>query len=273
MLPLGLRVLLGEAENPPVSMMSQPNCRATISDWLDFNGLTREAVLRQLALIEPQDGAAFDRSEAQTQLGLTADEAWALCAASMRKTFPVMKQEIDHVETNVLKCLQPKSVKHPKPFTYDLGFQKLPFVSLHYQDRPADLLKMAHEFGHAMQIVASWQSGEKQMPPVARECCAFNAELALLNAQNEKVKALLACHQADSAVYFGEDKAALESALLVDRSPYRYCWNYPLARQFTARLINSRKTDHAVAIFRAGQGGGQLLAQLIANVGAKGIAA
>ncbi len=269
MFPLGLKVLLGEVENPPVSEASRPKHQATIADWLEFNGLTREAVLRQLALIEPLDGDAFDRSEVQPHLGLTADEAWALCAAVMRAAFPGLKPEIDKIETWAPKCLQPKSTKHSKPFTYDLGFQKLPFVSLHYQDRPADLLAMAHEFGHAVQIVASWQSGEGQMPPVARECCAFMAELALLNAQKGKAEVLLVCHQADDIAYFGENKAALEDAFFEDYSPYRYDWNYPLARQLAARLMKARGTDQAVAIFRAGQGGGQL----IANVEAEGLAA
>lgn len=273
MFPLGLRVLLGEAEYPPVSKMSQPKGQATISDWLEFNGLTREAVLRQLALIEPLDGDAFDKSEVQSHLGLMADEAWALCAAAMREAFPSLSSAIDQIEANAPKCLQPKNTKHPKPFTYDFGFQSLPFVSLHYLGRPADLLSMAHEFGHAVQIVASWPSRVGQMPPVARECCAFIAELVLLNAQKGKAEVLLVCHQADDVAYFGENKAALEDAFFDDHSPYRYDWNYPLARQLAARLMKARGTDLAVAIFRAGQGGGQLLAQLIANVEAEELAA
>lgn len=271
MFPLGLKVLLGEAENPPVSKMSQPKRQVTIADWLKFNGLTRKAVLRQLALIKWVD--APDSSELQFHLGLTTDEAWALCAAAMRAAFPSLKSEIDKIEVEAPKCLQPKSTKHPKPFTYDLGFQTLPFVCLHYHDRPADLLVMTHEFGHALQIVASWQSGERQMPPVARECCAFIAELALLNAQKEKGEALLVCHQADSAGYFGENKAALESALFDDRSPYRYDWNYPLARQLAARLISAGGSNQAAAIFRAGQGGGHLLSKLMAITKTEGLAA
>ena len=273
MLPLGLKVLLGEAEIPPVSKMSQSKRQATIVDWLEFNGLTREAVQRQLALIESLDGDVLDRSGVQHLPGLTADEAWALSAYSMRVKFPDLKAEIDKIEMEAPKCLQPKRTKHPKPFTYDLGFQKLPFVSLHYHGRPADLLAIAHEFGHAVQIVASWQVGVGQMPPVAREYCAFIAELALLDTQKEKAKALLICHQTDDVVYYGENKVTLESALLHDQSHYRYDWNYPLARQLASRLINASETDQADAIFRAGQAGGQILALQITKMEINGLAA
>lgn len=253
--------------------MPKSRCRNTLADWLELNELTRETVQRQLELIGSLDDEALDSLEAQCHLGLTPDEAWAFCAEAMRAAFPGLEAEANKVETNVPKCLQPKSIKHPVPFTYDLGFQRMPFISLHYQDRAADLLAMAHEFGHAMQIVASWQSGEGQMPPIGRDSCAFMAELALLNAQNEKVEALLACHQADDVAYFGENKATLENAVLDDQSPYQYNWNYPLARQLATQLVNADEADQAVAIFRAGRGGGRLLARLLSNVEAGGLAA
>ena len=244
-----------------MSKISQSKRQATISDWLKFNGLTRKAALRQLALIEPIDGSAFDKAEVQPRLGMRAKEAWTLCAEAMREVFPVLKPEIDQIEANAPKCLQPKNIKHPKPFTYDLGFQNLPFVSLHYQDRPADLLAVAHEFGHAVQIVASWRSREVQMPPVARECCAFMAELSLLTIQIERAEDLSVCHQMDDVLYLEESKTVLKSALLDDQSPYRYDWNYPLARQLAGQLMKAGETDQAAAIFRSGQDGGFLLAQ------------
>lgn len=265
MLPLGLKVLLGEAKNPPVSKVSQSKRRATIADWLEFNGLSREAVLRQLALIEPLYGYALDISEAQSYLGLSADKAWALCAEAMRAAFPGLKPEIDQIEAGAPKCLKRKSIKHPEPFTYDLGFQKLPFVSLHYRGLAKDLLMMAHEFGHAVQIVASWQCGEGQMPPIARECCAFIAELALLGAWTKNPGVLLAGYRADSAVYFGANRGALLDALENISPPYRYEWNYPLARIMAAHLWEDKDREGMSELFRAGRNGGAVFTQKMAS--------
>ena len=269
MLPLGLKVLLGKAENPPVSKMSRPKSQPTISDWLKFNGLTREAVLRQLALVERVD--APDNSELQIHLGLTADEAWALCAAAMRAVFPGLKPEIDQIEAGAPKCLQPKSIKHPEPFTYDLGFQKLPFVSLHYLDRPDDLLAMAHEFGHAVQIAASWQSGDEQMPPVARETCAFLGELAVILYSQNRFSCLPFAHRKADVNYFGDKTQELKTAIQGSLTPYRYGWNYPIARIVVRRIRLA--PGQAAFLFKAGRNGGQVLAELISGSLEKEVAA
>jgi hypothetical protein len=262
--PLGLKVLLGEAENSPVRKTSQhPESQASIADWLDFNGLTRETTLRLLALIEPADFVTDDEPKLQLHLDLTADEAWTLCADSMRVAFPNLKPEIEKIEAKTPKCLQPKGIKHPEPFTYDLGFPNLPFVSQHYSGRAKDLLMMAHEFGHAVQIVASWMSGEGQMPPVVRECCAFIAEQALLDVGPGNSDALLAGHRADSAVYFGKNRRALYQALEDASTPYQYEWNYLLARMMAAHLWEKKGREGMTELFRAGRDGGAVFANVI----------
>lgn len=270
MFPLGLKVLLGEAENPPVSSASHPECQATIADWLDFNGLTREAVQQQLAVIESLDVDAFDRLGVQPHLGLTVDDAWAFCAESMRVAFPDLKARIDKIEMEAPKCLKPKGTKHPKPFTYDLGFQKLPFVSLHYQERPADLLAMAHEFGHAVQIVASWQNGEGQMPPVARETCAFLGELAVIHHCQVRFPLVPFAHRKADANYFGDTAQELKTAIQDSQAPYRYGWNYPIARLVARCFLTPHQ---ATRLFKAGKSGGQVFADLIGGSFEKEVAA
>lgn len=271
MFPLGLKILLGEVERPPVSRVSKSKRRATITEWLEFNKLTREAILRQLALIEPLDVDALDRSEFQLHLGLSVDEAWALCAESMRVAFPGLKAEIDKIEVEAPKCLPPKRTKHPKPFTYDLGFQRLPFVSLHYQDRPADLLAMAHEFGHALQIVASWKSGEGQMPPVARETCAFLGELAVIHHSQVRFPLLSFSHRKADTNYFDNKTQELKIAIQDGRAPYSYGWNYPIAR-LAARCVFC--TPHqATRLFKSGKSGGQVFIELIGQSLEKEVAA
>lgn len=271
MLPLGLKILLGKVENPPVSRVSKSKRQATIADWLEFNDLTCEIVLRQLALLEPLDGYAFDRSEVQPHLELTTDEAWALCAESMRVAFPDLKSGIDQIEVEAPKCLQPKSTKHPKPFTYDLGFLNLPFVSLHYKDRPADLLAMAHEFGHALQIVAAWESGEGQMPPVARETCAFLGEWAVIHHSQVQFPLLTSTHHRDDINYLGNKAQELKTAIQDGRAPYSYGWNYPIAR-LTARCVFCAP-HQAIRLFKSGKNGGQVFIELIGQSLEKEVAA
>lgn len=261
MLPLGLNILLGEVEMPTRAEHTPRRGKATASDWLKLNGLTREIVLSQLTLIEQVYVDDFDRSKVGSHLGLSADAAWALSAASMRAVFPSLAAEIDRVETETPKCLLPKRMKHSKPFTYDLGFQKLPFVSLHYKDRPADLLAMAHELGHAVQIAASWESGEGIMPPVARESCAFMGELAMLQHCQDRFPFLLSAHDADGSNYFGDRTRELELAVQDCKAPYQYGWNYPLARIAAERLILD--PGQADRLFKAGKRGGKVFVELI----------
>lgn len=115
MLPTDLKILLGEVEVPPQPEHPQSKPRATIDDWLKFNGLTREAVVRQLELIDPVTGPPT--ADHQSPLGMSSGDAWALCASSLRVTFPDLVSEIDKIEAGAPRCLRPKAVKHPKPFT------------------------------------------------------------------------------------------------------------------------------------------------------------
>lgn len=277
MLPLDLKILLGEAELPAHERCSSPEQQETISDWLDVNSLANETVLHYLEVISSSKEAKQKRySGPQLYLDLSADEAWALCAGAMRRYFPDLVAKIDKIEAETPKCLASRRTKHPKAFTYDLGFGDLPFVSLHYQGRAADFLAMAHEFGHALQIVASWENGEGQMSPVARECCAFMAELAVIRHCQDRFPTLIIAHSSDDAIYFGEHTDALEAALNDNRLPYQFDWNYPLARHFAVKLFRAGETDHPCAkhlIFQAAQHGGETLARCIKLTTGEGLAA
>jgi hypothetical protein len=274
MVPLELKILLGEAAVPPQSERPQTLSMPTLRDWLTFNHLTSDIVARRLALItQPKPPHAAAAEAFASRLALSAEEAWSECAASLRAAFPDLAQDVATVEATARQCFQPKRAKHPKPFTYDLGQGECPFVSLHYQHRIADLLAMAHEFGHVVQIVASGRAEKAQMPPVARECCAFLAELALVRRGRAHFAGLMAAHLADDAVYFGENRQSLEDALGSPCRPYAYDWNYPLARHVAAHLFEHGTPHTAATLFRAGQGGGTLFASLADPIDKKGLAA
>lgn len=257
----------------PQAERSQSEPRTTISDWLAVNGLARERVLRYLAMIAPVEVSPLKGATLPSHLGMPVKEAWELCANAMRAAFPDLAVAINWIEAETPKCLQPKSAKHPKPFTYDLGFGILPFVSLHYQGRASDLLAMAHEFGHAVQIVASWASEEGQMPPVARECCAFIAELAIVRHSDVRFPQLVARHSADDALYFGKARVLLENALRDEQIPYQYDWNYPLARRIAVELTQKGEAGRVCALYRSGQNGGHQLSSMMEAIGIGGATA
>lgn len=263
--------MLGEAERPSAAAAPRTQPKAGFDDWLAVNGLTRDLVRAQLAAITAPDGSVGPPVPAR--LGLSAAQAWGLCAGALRAAVPELGTQIGEVEMRAPKCLAPRAGKHPRPFTYDLGGGALPLVSLHYQDRPVDLLAMAHEVGHALQIVASQGRSDGQMPPVARECCAFLAELAILQHLPTRFAALAPAHQADDAIYFGDNARALAEAMTDPRQPYRYAWNYPLARHIAARLFRSESACNLGALYRAGPEGGSYIQHCAAAWHPRGAAA
>ncbi|KPD10804.1 hypothetical protein AN476_18830 [Phaeobacter sp. 11ANDIMAR09] len=239
--------------------------RQTICDWCIFNDFEKKDVLSHLErIVEPMNTSRIVSKE-RINSCMTADEAWAQCATSLCIAIPELSDEIARVSTDAPRCLAPNKAKHPMPFTYDLGHRKLPFVSLHYQGCVADLLTMAHEFGHAVQIVASWKSGKGQMPPVAREWCAFISELAILQFNELSSASICSAYNADDNTYFGAHKSSLEAALLDGQRQYQYAWNYPLARYFSQTLFQRCKSTQLSKIYAAGANGGRMLNKLAAE--------
>ncbi|HEY5817004.1 MAG TPA: hypothetical protein VIU14_01200, partial [Mesorhizobium sp.] len=78
---------------------------------------------------------------------------------------------------------------------------------------------------------------------VNREICAFVSELALLKLLRTELPTLhrlaSAAWQEGNRNYLERDGKLLALALKDSHAPYRYCWNYPIAR-----LIASRSFEH-----------------------------
>lgn len=265
MLPFGLSVLLGEVDVPPYEDGSPAKPAPSIIDWLNFNNLDRKTVRQYLDQIITPCNLAMPVLNEENGLDLSSEGAWASCAEALRSAMPDLSGVIEKVKHQTPRCLMPNMKKYPKPFTYDLGYHNLPFISLHYQGRKKDLLAMAHEFGHAVQIVASWKTGEGQMPPVARECCAFIAELACMQALEPSIPGLRQLHNTDSAIYFGANKVELEQALLNETCPYQYDLNYPLARHFASRIFEKCASSQQSELFCSSMLGPTMLCELLAS--------
>lgn len=115
--------------------------------------------------------------------------------------------------------------------TIDHGLGAPPEVCIGWRGDAKDLISLAHEVAHAVQIQLS--SGSP-MPPVARETCAFLGELALIDDAQESNPALgaelLNVWNEENGVYLGRDRSKLRLALESSDTSYHYDLNYPLAR-------------------------------------------
>ena len=137
------------------------------------------------------------------------------------------------------------------PHTIDHGVGQPPEIRMSWQGSTSDLMCLAHEVAHAVQLLLSARSF---MPPVARETCAFLGELALIDwakrNQADLAARLLRVWREENQRYFGDDCALLRAALGDPESAYTYRMNYPLAR--AAAVVMWRAGADLQRLFKAG---------------------
>jgi hemolysin-activating ACP:hemolysin acyltransferase len=144
------------------------------------------------------------------------------------------------------------------PHTIDHGVGQPLEIRMSWQRSISDLMCLAHEVAHAVQLQLSAGSF---MPPVARETCAFLGELALIDwakrTQTNLAAKLLRVWREENQGYFGDDYALLRTALGDPESAYTYRMNYPLAR--AAAVVMWRAGADLQRLFKAGSGAMNLL--------------
>ncbi len=136
--------------------------------------------------------------------------------------------------------------------TVHRGAELPPVNVVNWRGRPEDLMCLAHEAAHALQIKLS---GYDTMPPIARETCAFIGELLLLRfAQKNNPALYLELEQVwaeENAVYLLDNLDGLACGLLKLDRPYHYYMNYPLARLAAVRLF-ARDSVSLIDLFLSG---------------------
>ncbi len=146
------------------------------------------------------------------------------------------------------------------PYTRDDGPKTSPVVVMGWQGQPNDLICLAHEVAHAVQINLS---GHAFMPPMAREVCAFLGELVLLGWLHTHDKALFASllrvWRTENERYLGEHAEFLAAGLLKPTAPYKYAMNYPLARIMAVHVFENWSPKRIMDLFSSGQNAVQLL--------------
>lgn len=214
--------------------------RHNLGDWLALHQLdvaTCEAALD--AMGQPLEGEPAPPAGVSSACQvLDLEGAWLCTAAAMRSFLPAQQGIIDETIANTVRiAVEPRGASR-KAVTLDNGAAAYPTIVLSYRGDGADLLVVAHEFGHALQIRAS---KGRFVPPVMREVCAFLGEGALLSHLREadvaQHRALAALWHHHNRKYLETQKQRLRNDLQNPGTPYRYLWNYPLARQLAIHTL------------------------------------
>ena len=232
---------------------------AGLLGWLEHNQISIEQLR---AFIYSEAPLAYKPNCAERDCLLSAQEALALCADSLSSVLPAYTDTIKLVKNRSHTLFSEIDDPEAQPYTVDNGQGSLPTISVPYRGRVEDLVNMAHEFAHAVQITLSdlHNPDRRHMPPVWRECCAFLGELVLIEYLRKNpliqldlakhVKEVWDCH---NTVYLGNDLEILAGATL-RKEECGYQCNYPIARFLSNSIWDRRETlgDAISELFCAG---------------------
>lgn len=229
-----------------------PARRHSLVDWLALHELdptTCRRLLDNLAEKSPGGSAVREKTTPGYQR-IDLETAWLRIVEALRDFLPEQHGIIDDAFDNTTKIDVGPRNKSRKALTLDNGPASYPTILFSYRGEPSDCLIMAHEFGHALQIVAS---RGKFMPPVVREVCAFLAESALLSNAVKRDPAhyahLAEAWRQDTHRYFGLQRDRLAAALSEPAAPYKYSWNYPIARYLAIEVAERFSRDRIWSVF------------------------
>ena len=204
-----------------------------MSDWLALHGLTADQCLRLLAASsryrEPQP---LNRAEVRAApCAIPPSDVWRHASRAFGMAMQPPAAIAERVLAETVTNFAPDPVRYPRAFTLHDDGKGHPYVSCAYRGQIGDFMAVAHEFGHAVQIIAS---GARFVAPVLRETCAFLAELAASDPHDScrsgyEPQAVMAW-RAENRVFFGKYRRILAEALDNPEAAYTYDWNYPIAR-------------------------------------------
>ncbi|MEX3315343.1 hypothetical protein [Sulfitobacter sp. PS-8MA] len=222
-----------------------------MADWLAHNGLT-PALCLSILQSHPDLSAATEVERGFDPTDYSAEAVWKICATAAGARLPEIEDAVLTVFNKAQVNFSPDRDRYPRAFTLHDNGRGLPYISCPWQGCQNDLLTLAHEFGHALQIVAS---EERAMPPVLRETCASQSELWLiaeLGKSDPRLSQKLANVFESRAHYtFVEDAPALHAALADPDRPYQYQWNYPLAQSLAWRFEQKLEDEMLVSVFQS----------------------
>ncbi|KZL17210.1 RTX toxin acyltransferase family protein [Pseudovibrio axinellae] len=234
---------------------SSSKLKHTTLDWLDLHELTSEEALKYCDLISVkyQPGTSISDIRDNTD-GLIFDLDQSLEYLILPSINDLLHTPHDFIDAlSRVKVIRYKPGEIKLPYTEWCAETNIPIVHLIWSGKPQDLVCLAHEMAHAAQMMLS---RGKFMPPVAREVCAFLAELALIQFVKEQsntlYQKLCAVWHHENQRYLGSNVAQLAADLRAGLSLYTYWHNYPLARVAAIHLFGTTLPEGRSDFFASG---------------------
>ena len=223
--------------------------RHSLSDWLALHELD-PVTCRRLLDAMTWEAAGEPAAHNSGYQALEPEVAWLRTLEAMRDFLSERQSIIVDTFEMTEKIVIDQRDKSRKALTLDNGPTAYPTILYSYRGEPSDSLVIAHEFGHALQIRASQG---KFVTPIMREVCAFLGEGALLSHTLHRNAAqytyLVHVWREDNYKYFGAQRDRLQAALLRPDAPYKYSWNYPIARYLAIQISERCSRDWIWSVF------------------------
>lgn len=224
----------------------------SIQDWLDLHRLK----LNQAHVIVTQNPKIHSNYYANThnftQVQTTIDAALTTFIVPAFYSFFGAKCWID--ETIRSLGVSVLSDVNQRPHIRDEGPTTGLTIYIGWRGTARDILFLAHEFGHAVQIKCS---NHNFMPPMMREICAFCGEIIVLkyiNSVSRRVYSeILPQWENLNISYYDSAKDKFLVEVRKTDNPYHYDLNYPLARLIAHNLFIKNTPSRILNFFSSGE--------------------
>lgn len=236
-----------------------------LGDWLDLHGLSGSRCSALLQAVEDDLSAENLPSSLSMSWPGTLDPhaAWQRALASMLDYFPSRADSISKAYMLTRKVQAAGDIGAPRAMTVADGGDGFPIVYFSFDGGAASQMAIAHEFAHALQVIASEGAFT---PPMTREICAFVGEAALLQYvktfNHQDYSSVILIWQRDEYVYCHLYAAALKLALCKPTAKYSYEWNYPIARLLAREAKKNLSPDEVWRLFEGKEDLSGLMAAL-----------
>ena len=229
--------------------MTSKTTRHKLSDWLALHELD-PTLCRQVLRAAVKEVGSQSTDQVELAVGADAqspDAAWRAVVDAMCAFFPSQQGVIEETFRGISKIISNNDDRGGRALTLDHGDLSYPTIIYKYAGSVSDALVIAHEFGHALQIVLS---EKKFVSPIVREVCAFASEAILLKRLQETDRArherFAQVWRSYSRKYLLSDGHILKVALNDPDASYKYGWNYPIAR-YLAEHVSREFTPEPVS--------------------------
>ncbi|MGL5008845.1 MAG: toxin-activating lysine-acyltransferase [Paracoccaceae bacterium] len=203
----------------------------SIRDWLEVHGFEQHDLVARLQEISIAHRA--DTPVAHTEPMMCAQEAWRATVGALTAAFPNNSSIIQSVAESVRLVSDADA-----SVTCTRRINGQAEVRVRF-DRPSvGIARMAHEFGHALQLVLL---PNHKIPPVEREFAAFVTELIAIDQftlENPDFTEALHAARDNRADYFRKKCGDILLFDLSANSNYRYEWNYPISYELASAAVN-----------------------------------